>query len=86
LFSINAREKQYLAALNALRLAVAAMLLIKGRLTKDVTLVKRSLELTDNNFDALVLYLLLNVQSQNYLEGLKMVESAQKRQENNGIL
>jgi hypothetical protein len=55
-----------LAGLKALRLAVAAMSLIKGRLAKDVTLVRRSLELTENNFDALVLYLLLSVQAQDY--------------------
>lgn len=66
--------------MKALQLSVAAMSLIKGRLNKDLTLVRRAMELTENNFDALVLYLLLNVQMQNYADGLRVVEVALKQQ------
>jgi hypothetical protein len=59
--------------LKALQLSVAAMSFIKGRLNKDIALVKRAMELTHNNFEGLILYLLFNVQGKNYSEGLKVV-------------
>ena len=49
------------------------MSLIKGRLNKDTTLIKRAMDLTQNNFEALILYLLFKVQAENYSEGLRVV-------------
>lgn len=73
LFSLEARQKDYRAALLALQAALACVLLIKGRLSGDKGLVRRSFELAEGNFEALVLYVLMEVREGGYGEALKVL-------------
>ncbi len=66
LFSVEAREKDYKSALIAIQSALACVMLIKGRLSNDKLLVKRSMELTEGNFEALVLYILMEIRENRY--------------------
>ena len=59
LFSIFSSENDEKSALTAIQGGLSSLYLIKGRLTKDKLMLSKSIELSVNNIDALLLLVLL---------------------------
>jgi Tfp pilus assembly protein PilF len=86
LFSIHCKQNEYEQALLALRAAISCLLLIKGRLKQDKTLLSKAIEYSVNNIDAILLLVLLETTSQNYSRALSLVEAAKALKENQALL
>jgi len=86
LFSLEAGEKHYEAALLALRGAISSLYLIKGRLLKDKHFLSKAIEHSTNNIDGLILFVLLEVRDGNYEKAIILIEAAKTLKENQGIL
>lgn len=63
LFSIQLRENDAKGALKTLECCMSCLRLIRGRMKKSRVEVQRALDLCGNNFDALVLLVLMEMQS-----------------------